>query len=77
MSLKIRLQRLGRKDKPFYRIVTMEEHSKRNGRYIAKLGYVNPGNKKNEVKLDRQAYENWLAKGARPSEGLRKILDNQ
>lgn len=64
--VRIRLKRLGRKKSPFYRIVVMNKRDRRNGRPIEELGYYNPMSK--ELKLNKEALNAWLAKGAQPSE---------
>jgi small subunit ribosomal protein S16 len=64
--VRIRLKRLGRKKSPFYRIVVMNKRDRRNGRPIEELGYYNPMSK--ELKLNKEALNAWIAKGAQPSE---------
>ena len=64
--LRIRLKRLGRKKQPFYRICVMNQRDRRNGRPLAELGYYNPMNK--ELKMDKEAYSQYVAQGAQPSE---------
>lgn len=74
MALKIRLQRRGRTDTKFYRIVVAEEHSKRNGRPKAYIGIYNPETKPHTLTVDKKSLEHWLAVGARPTDSLRKLL---
>jgi small subunit ribosomal protein S16 len=74
MPVKIRLQRKGRKKRPFYHIVVADARSPRDGRFISKLGTYNPMTKPATIDIDReQAYE-WLMKGAQPTDTVRAIL---
>jgi len=74
MSVKIRLQRHGKKGKPFYWIVAADARCKRDGRYLEKLGTYNPNTNPAtvEVKLDNAV--NWLEKGAQPTDTARTLL---
>jgi len=74
MPVKIRLQRHGKKGKPFYWIVATDARSKRDGRYLEKLGTYNPNTNPAtvEVKLDNAV--NWLEKGAQPTDTARTLL---
>lgn len=72
MAVKIRLKRMGRKKDPFYRMVVADERAPRDGRYIEELGYYNPLNK--EMKLDNEKAQEWLAKGAQPTDTARALL---
>jgi len=74
MPVKIRLQRHGKKGKPFYWIVAADARSKRDGRYLEKLGTYNPNTNPAtvDVKLDNAV--NWLEKGAQPTDTARTLL---
>ncbi len=74
MPVKIRLQRHGKKGNPFYWIVAADARSKRDGRYLEKLGTYNPNTNPAtvEVKLDNAV--NWLEKGAQPTDTARTLL---
>jgi len=74
MPVKIRLQRKGRKQRPFYHIVVADVRSPRDGRFIEKLGTYNPMTKPATIEIDREAAYNWLAKGAQPTDTVRAIL---
>ena len=74
MAVKIRLQRRGRKKRPFYHIVVADERSPRDGRFIEKLGTYNPMTKPATIDLDRDKAFDWLMKGAQPSDTARAIL---
>ena len=76
MAVKIRLKRLGNRNRPFYRVTAVDERNKRDGAVIEELGTYNPVDKLEErqvkLKLDRCAY--WLSVGAQPSETVAGIL---
>jgi small subunit ribosomal protein S16 len=74
MPVKIRLQRHGKKGKPFYWIVAADARSKRDGRYLEKLGTYNPNTNPAsvEVNVDHAVY--WLEKGAQPTDTARTLL---
>ena len=71
--VKIRLKRLGRKHRPFYRIVVTNIRARRDGEPIAELGYYNPMSK--ELKLDKKGALEWIGKGAIPSETAQRLID--
>lgn len=70
--LKIRLKKLGRKNKPFYRIVLMESLSKRDGKSIAELGYYDPIRK--FLNFDRLALHKYINCGAYPTDTTRHLI---
>ena len=74
MPVKLRLQRHGKKGKPFYWLVAADSRAKRDGRYLEKLGTYNPNTNPAtvEVKLDNAV--NWLEKGAQPTDTARTLL---
>ena len=74
MSVKIRLQRHGRKGKPFYWIVAADARSKRDGRSLEKLGTYNPNINPAIIELDIDAAVKWLQNGAQPTDTARAIL---
>ena len=74
MPVKIRLQRHGKKGKPFYWIVAADSRSKRDGRYLEKLGTYNPNVNPAEINLDVDGSVAWLGKGAQPTDTARAIL---
>ncbi|RKY57039.1 MAG: 30S ribosomal protein S16, partial [Candidatus Neomarinimicrobiota bacterium] len=77
MAVRIRLLRMGRKKKPFYRIVVMDSRTRRDGRYIDKVGHYDPLKKPAEVTIDRDKVINWLEKGAEPSKTVFNILQKE
>jgi small subunit ribosomal protein S16 len=70
--LKIRLKRIGRKNKPFYRVVLMESLSKRNGKSIAELGYYDPLRK--VLKIDKVNLYKYINCGAYPTDTVRHLI---
>lgn len=74
MSVKIRLQRHGKKGKPFFHIVVADSRSRRDGRFIEKLGIYNPVTNPATIELDVDKAVNWLNNGAQPTDTARAIL---
>ncbi len=74
MSVKIRLQRHGKKQKPFYWIVAADARSKRDGKYLEKLGIYNPNTNPATVDLNLEKAVQWLHNGAQPTDTARAIL---
>ena len=74
MSVRIRLQRKGRKKQPFYHIVVADSRAPRDGRFIEKIGTYNPMTKPATIELDRDRAYEWLMKGAQPTDTARAIL---
>ena len=77
MAARIRLVRLGRKKRPFYRIVVCDSRERRNGSFIEILGYYNPMTEVPEVKIDEAKALDWLKKGAQPSDTVRSLLSKK
>ena len=77
MAVKLRLKRMGAKQKPFYRIVAADSRSPRDGRFIETVGTYNPIKEPAEVtfKEDRVMY--WLSNGAIPTDTVRNLLSKQ
>ncbi len=74
MAVKIRLQRMGGKRKPFYRFVVMDSRNRRDGAYLDSLGNYNPIAKPFKIEIDEEKVFMWLGRGAQMSEGARSIL---
>ncbi|MBW4419718.1 MAG: 30S ribosomal protein S16 [Myxacorys californica WJT36-NPBG1] len=70
--VKLRLKRFGKKREVSYRIVAMQSTTRRDGRPLAEVGFYNP--RSDEVRLDVPAIEDWLKKGAQPTDTVRSIL---
>jgi small subunit ribosomal protein S16 len=70
----IRLTRMGRKKRPFYRLVVLDSRKRRDGAYLANLGYYNPFQDPHQVELHAPEIIDWLKKGATMSETARSLL---
>src|ERR1700722_919487 len=77
MSLKIRLQRQGKKKQAFYHIVVADSRSPRDGKYVERLGTYNPRFDRDGVTLDNEKVMQWLEKGALPTESCRNLLSER
>lgn len=78
--LKIRLARGGAKKRPYYSIVVADSHSPRDGRFIEKVGAYNPMLKKDDpqrVTLKVESIQEWLKKGAQPTDRVARFLANE
>jgi small subunit ribosomal protein S16 len=75
--LTIRLSRIGKKKKPFYRVVVIEKTRPRDGRFVEIVGTYDPLKKPAEIKLDAARIQHWLARGAQPSDTVRSFLRSQ
>ncbi|MGB3546572.1 MAG: 30S ribosomal protein S16 [Saprospiraceae bacterium] len=74
MPVKIRLQRKGRRKRPFYHIVVADARAPRDGRFIEKLGTYNPMTTPATIDVDVDSAYEWLMKGAQPTDTARAIL---
>ncbi len=72
--LRIRLRRVGKTKKPYYRLVVAEQLAKRDGRFVETLGSYDPHTSPPTAVLDAEKVKAWIAKGAQPSESAEKIL---
>jgi len=72
--VKIRLRRMGAKKQPTYRFVVTDARSPRDGRFIEIVGHYNPRNEPKIVVVDEVKVKAWLAKGAQPSDPVRRLL---
>ncbi len=74
MPVKIRLQRHGKKGKPFYWIVAADSRAKRDGKFLEKLGVYNPNTNPAQIELNVDGAVQWLQNGAQPTDTARAIL---
>ena len=74
MAVKIRLQRHGKKGKPFYWVVAADARTKRDGRYLEKIGTYNPNTNPATIDISVDRAVDWLQKGAQPSDTARNLL---
>ena len=72
--LKIRLKRLGAKKNPTYRIIVINSTTKREGRPVQELGHYNPKTK--EMKFDITSAQEWVKKGAQPTDTVKYLMAN-
>ena len=73
--LKIRLRRAGTRSKPFYRIVLSDSRNRPGGQFVENLGHYDPKTRPSTLKLDVARTEDWIRKGASPSDTVRKLLE--
>ncbi len=74
MATTIRLTRMGRKKRPFYRLVVLDNRKRRDGAYLANLGYYNPFAEPAEIELHTDEIIGWMSKGATLSETAKSLL---
>jgi small subunit ribosomal protein S16 len=72
--LSIRLRRTGTTKRPYYRVVVADSQAWRDGRFIEVIGHYDPRRNPAVVKLDAERAQQWIRKGARPSETVRSLL---
>ena len=76
MAVKLRLKRMGAKQKPFYRIVAADARSPRDGRFIDLVGTYNPIKGNDCVTIDEEKALKWLNNGAVPTDTVKNLLSN-
>lgn len=72
--VKIRLRREGTKGRPYYRIIVADGRSRREGAFIDQLGTYDPLVETDNFKIDVSKADEWIAKGAQPSETVRSLI---
>ena len=75
--VKIRLQRLGTKKRPFYRVVAADSRFPRDGRFLEILGNYDPLGHQENVNLKKERIEHWLKNGAQPTDTVKALLHKQ
>jgi len=75
LAVRIRLKRMGAKKKPFYRIVVADSRYPRDGRFIEEIGYYNPTTNPTTVEVNAEKAQEWLSKGARPSDTVKALFE--
>ena len=75
--LAIRLARIGKKKRPFYRVVVLDKRKPRNGRTVEVVGTYDPLKKPAEIKLDADRVKYWIGQGAQPSDTVRSFIRAQ
>ena len=74
MAVRIRLQRHGRKKRPFYRLVAADARAQRDGVFLERLGHYNPMTEPADVFIDEEKTLKWLRQGAQPSDTAKRLL---
>lgn len=74
MAVRIRLTRLGRKKKPFYRIVVAESERQRDGKFLDIVGTYDPMQNPAAIKINADKLQDWLGKGALPSTTVQSLI---
>ena len=77
MAVKIRLNRMGAKKNPFYRIVVADSRAPRDGRFIEILGNYDPSKQPAVVNLDEAKVLDWMNKGAQPTDTVKNLFSKQ
>jgi small subunit ribosomal protein S16 len=77
MAAKIRLARVGSKKNPIYRVVVADSRSPRDGRFIEIVGRYNPQTDPSTIELNEAKVKDWLAKGAQPTDSVKRLLKTQ
>ena len=74
MAVRIRLTRLGRKKKPFYRIIVADTESKRDGKFLDVVGTYDPHKDPAAIIIDKDKLQEWLGKGALPTTTVQSLI---
>lgn len=77
MAVKIRLNRMGAKKNPFYRIVVADSRAPRDGRFIEVLGNYNPSQNPAVVNVDEEKVLDWMGKGAQPTDTVKNLFSKK
>ena len=74
MAVRIRLQRHGRKRRPFYRLVAADARAQRDGVFLERLGHYDPLKDPADIRIDEEKALKWLRRGAQPSDTAKRLL---
>ena len=77
MAVKIRLNRMGAKKNPFYRIVVADSRAPRDGRFIEVLGNYDPSQNPAVVNVDEEKVLDWMGKGAQPTDTVKNLVSKK
>jgi small subunit ribosomal protein S16 len=77
MSVRLRLTRVGGRKNPIWRVVVADQRSKRDGRVIETVGHYNAQTEPSTIVLDESKVKDWLARGAQPTDTVKKLLRTQ
>ena len=74
MAVRLRLTRVGGRKNPIWRVVVADQRSKRDGRVIETVGHYNAQTEPSTIVIDEERVRDWLAKGAQPSDPVRRLF---
>ena len=74
MAVKMRLKRMGRKKRPFYRVVVADSRAPRDGAFIDEIGTYDPMKSEDNIKIDAEKAKKWLGNGAQPTDTVKNLL---
>ncbi|MCP9486432.1 MAG: 30S ribosomal protein S16 [Gaiellaceae bacterium MAG52_C11] len=74
MAVRLRLTRVGSKKNPIFRVVVADSRSPRDGRFIEIVGRYNPQTDPSTIELDQEKIQEWIGKGAQPSDAVAKLI---
>jgi small subunit ribosomal protein S16 len=74
MAVRIRLTRLGKKKKPYYRIIVADSESKRDGKFLDIVGTYDPMQEPAAITIDNEKLQAWIGKGAQPSTTVKSLI---
>ena len=74
--VKIRLKRQGKKKAPFYHIVVADSRKARDGKIIEQIGTYDPMTEPATINLDKEKVEKWIKNGAKPTDTVKKLIEN-
>ncbi len=77
LAVRLRLTRVGGKKDPIWRVVVADQRSPRDGRFIETVGQYNPQTSPSTIVLDEERIRDWIAKGAQPTDQVRKLMRTQ
>jgi small subunit ribosomal protein S16 len=77
MAVRLRLTRIGGRKNPIWRVVVADQRAKRDGRVIETVGHYNAQTDPSTIALDEERVRDWLARGAQPTDQVRKLLRTQ
>ncbi len=75
--LKIRLRRMGTKNRPFYRVVVSDSRRTPKASALDEVGYYNPRSEPAEIKIDQERVDHWVRRGAQISSSVQKLIRRQ
>jgi small subunit ribosomal protein S16 len=76
LSVKIRLNRIGAKKQPFYRIVVADSRAPRDGKIIEMVGTYDPKTDPSTIKVNKEKVIEWISKGAKPTNTVQKLFEH-